>query len=70
MSLYEREDDIEQEGTEQADKLNQIESGKIKCKTAAELLGLSIRQVRRILAAYRSRVAGGLAHGNRGSKPC
>ncbi len=33
---------------------------------AAELMALSLRQVRRLRAAYREEGAGGLAHGNRG----
>jgi len=33
------------------------------------VLGLSLRHVRRILAAYRKEGAAALAHGNRGSKP-
>ena len=33
------------------------------------MLGLSLRHVRRILAAYRKEGAAALAHGNRGSKP-
>jgi hypothetical protein len=35
----------------------------------AEILGLSPRQIRRILAAYRRKGAVALAHGNRGRKP-
>ena len=38
-------------------------------REAAEVLGLSLRHVRRILAAYRKEGAAGLAHGNRGRKP-
>jgi transposase len=38
-------------------------------REAAELLGLSPRQVRRILAAYRKEGAQALVHGNRGRKP-
>ena len=33
------------------------------------MLGLSLRHVRRILAAYRKEGAAALVHGNRGSKP-
>lgn len=36
---------------------------------AAEVLGLSVRQLRRILAAYREDGAAALAHGNRGRAP-
>ena len=38
-------------------------------REAAEVLDLSLRQVRRILAAYRKEGAQALAHGNRGRKP-
>lgn len=37
-------------------------------REAAEVLGLSLRHVRRILAAYRKEGAAALAHGNRGRK--
>ena len=50
--------------------LNQVEVGWMRGREAAELLGLSLRQVRRILAAYRKEGAAALAHGNRGRKPC
>lgn len=36
---------------------------------AAELLGLSMRQVRRLVAQYRQQGAPGIAHGNRGRTP-
>jgi transposase len=49
--------------------LNQVNAGQMTAKEAAELLGLSVRQVRRLLAAYRSEGAEALAHGNRGRKP-
>ena len=46
--------------------LNKVESGQITARLAGELLGLSVRQIRRLLAAYRQEGAAGLAHGNRG----
>ncbi len=49
--------------------LNQIVAGKIKSKEAAEISGLSLRHIRRLLAAYRMEGAAALAHGNRGRKP-
>ena len=49
--------------------LNQVGAGKMTAEEAAELLGLSMRHVRRILAAYRKEGAQALAHGNRGRKP-
>jgi Integrase core domain. len=49
--------------------LNQVEMGKMIGREVAELLDLSLRHVRRILAAYRKEGAAALAHGNRGRKP-
>jgi len=49
--------------------LNQVEVGWMRGREAAEVLGLSLRHVRRILAAYRKEGAVALAHGNRGRKP-
>jgi transposase len=49
--------------------LNGVEVGRISAREAAEVLGLSLRHVRRILVAYRKEGAAGLAHGNRGRKP-
>jgi transposase len=49
--------------------LNQIIAGKIKGREGAVISGLSLRHVRRLLAAYRKEGAAALAHGNRGRKP-
>jgi len=49
--------------------LNDLEAGIVISTEAAELLGLSVRQVRRLRAAYRQRGAAALAHGNRGRRP-
>jgi len=49
--------------------LNQVEKGKICGREAAEVLGLSLRHVRRLLAAYRKEGVQALAHGNRGIRP-
>ena len=49
--------------------LNQVEKGEMIGREAAEVLELSLRHVRRILAAYRKEGAQALAHGNRGKKP-
>ena len=46
--------------------LNQVQVGRISGKRAAILLGVSVRQERRVMARYRRRGAAGLAHGNRG----
>jgi len=43
--------------------------GQMTGREVAELLDLSLRHVRRILAAYRKEGAQALAHGNRGRKP-
>ena len=49
--------------------LNEVLAGRLSGPAAAELLGLSLRQTRRLLAAYRQAGAAGLAHGNRGREP-
>ncbi len=48
---------------------NEVERGGIDGGQAAELLHLSLRHVRRLLAAYRRGGAVALAHGNRGRPP-
>jgi transposase len=45
------------------------EAGKVHVERAADLLGLSKRQFRRLVAAYRKRGVAALAHGNRGRSP-
>jgi transposase len=49
--------------------LNQVERGGLTGLRAAELVGLSLRQVRRLLAAYHREGVAALAHGNRGRRP-
>jgi transposase len=49
--------------------LNGVEAGRITVREACEVLSLSLRHVRRILAAYRREGAAALSHGNRGRKP-
>jgi transposase len=49
--------------------LNRMLVGDLTAAEAAAALGLSVRQVRRILAAYRKEGAAVLAHGNRGRTP-
>ena len=49
--------------------LNEVLAGRLTGSAAAELLGLSLRQTRRLLAVYRQAGAAGLAHGNRGRTP-
>lgn len=46
--------------------VNALERGEVRMAEAARLLGLSVRQVRRLRSAYRRRGARALAHGNRG----
>ena len=46
--------------------LNLVGSGQATAAQAGELLGLSVRQIRRLLTAYRREGAAGLEHGNRG----
>jgi transposase len=45
------------------------EAGKVHAQRAAELLGISKRQFRRLVAAYRQRGIAAMAHGNRGREP-
>ncbi|MGA8014571.1 MAG: helix-turn-helix domain-containing protein, partial [Candidatus Dormiibacterota bacterium] len=49
--------------------LNDLEAGILIAAEVAELLGLSVRQVRRLRAAYAEGGAAALAHGNRGRRP-
>lgn len=46
--------------------LNEMIAGNMTGQQAAELLGLSLRHVRRLLAGYRQEGVAALAHGNRG----
>ena len=45
--------------------ITEVDAGRLTGRVAAELLGLSLRQTRRVIAAYRKEGAAGLAHGNR-----
>ncbi len=49
--------------------LNSVMVGQLPVGQAAEVLGISERHVRRILAAYREEGAAALVHGNRGRRP-
>ena len=49
--------------------LNHVEKGQLQMKEAAEMMGVSLRHVKRLLSAYRQEGAAGLAHRNRGRKP-
>jgi len=46
--------------------LNLVERGGLVGRDAGALMGLSVRQVRRLLAGYRREGVAALAHGNRG----
>jgi len=47
----------------------EMDAERITAQEAAGMLALSVRQVRRLIAAYRKEGAAGLAHGNRGRAP-
>lgn len=49
--------------------LGKIDRGEMTAYQAAQVMGLSVRQVRRLLAGYRRDGPAALAHGNRGRKP-
>lgn len=49
--------------------LQAMERNEVTGEEAARLLGRSVRQVRRLLAAYRDRDVAALPHGNRGRSP-
>jgi transposase len=49
--------------------LNHLQSGALLNPEAASLLGLSVRQVRRLRRRYEQEGAAALAHGNRGRRP-
>lgn len=49
--------------------LNHIERGGLTAGAGAELLGVTVRHVRRLLAGYRAEGAVAIAHGNRGQRP-
>jgi transposase len=48
---------------------NLVISGKIRQRQAAQVLGLSVRHTKRLVAAYRREGVVALAHGNRGRQP-
>ena len=49
--------------------LNRVERRELTAAQAGELMGLSVRQVRRLVAGYRREGVGAIAHGNRGRRP-
>lgn len=48
--------------------LNEVLAGRMTGQEAAEVVGLSLRHTRRLIAAYRQEGAAVLAHGNRGKR--
>ena len=49
--------------------LVEVEKGLVTGRQAAGVMGVSLRQMRRLIAAYRKEGIAALAHGNRGRKP-
>ena len=49
--------------------MNEVMAGRMTGQQAADVLGITLRHTRRILAGYRLEGAAGLAHGNRGRTP-
>jgi len=49
--------------------MNELLAGRLTGQEASEVLGVTLRHIRRLLAAYRREGAAALAHGNRGRKP-
>jgi len=49
--------------------MNEVLAGRVTGQEAAEMLGLSLRHTRRLIAGYRQIGAAALAHGNRGRPP-
>ena len=49
--------------------LNRVGLGELIGEQAAEMLAISLRHMRRLMAAYRKEGAAALAHGNRGKRP-
>jgi transposase len=49
--------------------LNKVSEGELTGQAAADLLGRSLRQLRRLLARYRKKGAAAVIHGNRGRSP-
>lgn len=49
--------------------ISEMDAGRLIGREAAELIGVSLRQVRRLLAAYRQKGVEAVVHGNRGRAP-
>lgn len=60
---------LDSKGQKRVYVLNEVNRGQLKATGAAEALGVSERQVWRLLAAYRKEGVVSLVHGNRGRQP-
>ena len=49
--------------------LDEVEHGFLRLVDGADLMGVSYRQAKRLIASYRRKGAAGLCHGNRGRHP-
>ncbi len=60
---------LTQEEQRRVKVLSEVREGQLAVTEAAQLLGLSVRHTRRVLAAFRRHGPAALAHGNRGRPP-
>lgn len=49
--------------------ISELDAGRVTGREAAELMGVSVRQARRLLSAYRQKGVEAVVHGNRGRAP-
>lgn len=56
-------------GWRRVDVVERLEAGSLRVSEAAQVLGLSVRQVKRLRKAFRASGADGLVHGNAGKAP-
>ena len=61
-----REGTLSMEEADRAVVMGQVAEKRLRQREAAERLGVSVRQVKRLLARYRERGPGGLVSGHRG----
>mgnify|MGYP001595037651 FL=1 len=69
MSSYEGDSFIERQRTTAGDGIERGRARGADGEAGGRIVGLSVRQVRRLLAAYRKEGIAALAHGNRGRGP-
>ncbi len=60
---------VKQEREQRSVVLHEVAQGQVTAAGAAALLGLTVRQVRRLVKRYRQGGAAALTHGNRGRQP-